>query len=124
MTRVEVSTGIPFDEFRSAFEKAAPAFDFEAAYRIVARGGDWAAVRAAAEANAPTGLMVYWTIDALPLMADDLDGDVVFSIDKPSTPFGSLGVEAITAVGQDLDRQVAALLRVIGVDADAAFATG
>lgn len=44
-------------------------------------------------------------------------------MDRPSAAFGSLGVDAITAVGEDLDRKVAALLRVLGVDAEAAFAT-
>jgi hypothetical protein len=164
MTRVDVSTGMPFDEFRAAFEKAAPPFDVQATYRFITEGGSWDEVRAAAQANAPNGLMVYWTIDATPLMAlaghatkaveyllgnhviaetmfrynprallyaplrvlvaaDSLD-NAVFSIDRPSTVFGSLGVEAITAVGHDLDRKVASLLRVIGVDAGAAFTAG
>ena len=114
-------------------------------------------MRSAAEANAPNGLMVYWSIDASPLMglaghrtkaveyllgthvtaesmlrynprallyaplrvlvhADSAD-NAVFSIDRPSAVFGSLGIGAITAVGQELDRKVAALLAVIGVDA-------
>ena len=164
MTRVDVSTGVPFDEFRAAFEKAAPPLDAEATYRVITRGGSWDDVRAAAEANAPNGLMVYWSIDATPLMAvaghrtraveyllgnhviaesmfrynprtllyaplrvliyADADDNAVFSMDRPGTAFGSLGVDAITAVGEDLDRRVAALLRVIGVDADEAFATG
>ena len=164
MTRVDVSTGMPFDEFRRAFEKAAPPFDFEATYRVIAQGGSWDDVRAAAAANAPNGLMVYWTIDAMPLVgvaghrtkaveyllgnhviaesmfghnprallyaplrvliASDSADNAVFSIDRPSTAFGSLGADAITAVGRDLDRKVAALLRVTGVDADAAFGTG
>ncbi len=164
MTRVDVSTGMPFDEFRAAFEKAAPPFDFETTYGIVTGGGSWDDVRAAADANAPNGLIVYWTIDATPLMGAagnrtkaveylvgnhviaesmfrhnprallyaplrvlvfaDADDNAVFSIDRPSTAFGSLGVDAISAVGEDLDRKVAALLRVIGVDVDVAFATG
>jgi hypothetical protein len=44
-------------------------------------------------------------------------------MDRPSAAFGSLGVDVITAVGEDLDRKVAALLRVLRVDAEAAFAT-
>jgi uncharacterized protein (DUF302 family) len=164
MTRVDVSTGVPFDEFRAAFEKAAPPVDIEATYQVITQGGNWDDVRAVADANAPNGLMVYWTIDATPLMAAaghrtkaveyllgnhviaesmfrynprtllyaplrvllyaDADDNAVFSMDRPRTAFGSLGVDAITAVGEDLDRKVAALLRVIGVDADAAFAAG
>jgi hypothetical protein len=163
MTRVDVSTGMPFDEFRAAFEKAAPPFDFETTYRIIAQGGSWDDVRAAADANAPNGLIVYWTIDGTLLMSvaghhtkaveyllgnhviaesmfrynprtllyaplrvliySDADDNAVFSMDRPSAAFGSLGVDAITAVGEDLDRKVAALLRVVGVDAEAAFAT-
>jgi hypothetical protein len=41
-------------------------------------------------------------------------------MDRPSAAFGSLGVDVITAVGEDLDRKVAALLRVLRVDAEAA----
>ena len=162
MTRVDVFTGMPFDEFRAAFEKAAPPFDFESTYRIIAGGGTWDDVRSAAEANAPNGLMVYWSIDASPLMGlaghrtkaveyllgnhvtaetmfrynprallyaplrvlvHAVSSDIaVFSIDRPSAVFVSLGIGAITAVGQELDRKVAALLAVIGVDAHAAFA--
>ena len=46
MTRVDVATGIPFDEFINAFEKAAPPMDQAAMERIVAAGGDWDDVRA------------------------------------------------------------------------------
>jgi len=164
MTRVDVSTGVPFDEFRAAFEKAAPPFDSEATYRVIRQGGTWDDVRAAAEVNAPNGLMVYWTTDVTPLVAvaghhtkaveyllgnhviaesmfrynprallyaplrvliyADADDNAVLSMDRPGTAFGSLGVDAITVVGEGLDRKVAALLRVVGVDADEAFATG
>jgi hypothetical protein len=57
------------------------------------------------------------------LIYSDADDNAAFSMDRPSAAFGSLGVEAITAVAEDLDRKVAALLRVLGVDAEAAFAT-
>ena len=45
----------------------------------------------------------------------------MFSIDQPSTAFGSLGIDEVTEVGLSLDRKVAALLRVIGVDPGDAF---
>lgn len=161
MTRVDIRTGMAFDEFRAAFEKAAPPFDYDVTYRIVAGGGSWDDVCAAAGANAPNGLMVYGTIDATSLLAvaghrtkaveyllgnhviaesmfrhnaltllyaplrvlvhADADDNAVFSMDRPSTAFGSLGVDTITAVGEDLDRKVAALLRIVGVDAGTAF---
>jgi hypothetical protein len=43
-------------------------------------------------------------------------------MDKPSTMFGSLGIAEVTEVGLSLDREVANLLRVIGVDPGDAFA--
>jgi hypothetical protein len=161
MTRVDVATGMAFDEFRAAFEAAAPKADVAAAYRIIDSGGTWDDVLAAAAANAPNDLMVYWTIDASlltvagysrtraveyllgnhtiaetmfrhdprallyaplrVLIYEDADGNAVFSIDQPGKAFGSLGIEDVTEVGEGLNRKVANLLRVIGVDADAAF---
>jgi uncharacterized protein (DUF302 family) len=56
------------------------------------------------------------------LVYSDADGHAVFTMDKPSSAFGSLGIAAVTAVGEGLDRKVANLLRIIGVDADEAFA--
>jgi Domain of unknown function DUF302 len=161
MTRVDVATGMPFDDFRAAFEHAAPAADVAATARLIANGGNWDDVLAAAAANAPNDLMVYWTIDAAPLFTvaghrtraveyllgnhtiaetmfrhdpkallyaplrvliyEDADGNAVFTMDQPSRAFGSLGIDDVTEVAKGLDRKVANLLRVIGVDADAAF---
>ncbi len=162
MNRIDIATGVEFDEFRSAFEKAAPPFDQASAQDIIERGGTWDEICTAAAINAPNGLMVYATIDALPLLrlaghttkaveyllgnhtiaetmfrhdprallyaplrvlvyADD-DGAAVFSMDQPSAAFGSLGIAEVTKVGEDLDRKVVNLLRVIGIDAARAFA--
>lgn len=55
------------------------------------------------------------------LVYADADGNAVFSMDQPSAAFGSLGIAAVTGVGEELDRKVANLLRVIGIDAAAAF---
>jgi uncharacterized protein (DUF302 family) len=161
MNRIDVSTGVGFDEFRAAFEKAAPPFDPASVQEIVERGGTWDEVLAAAAINAPYGLMVYATIDALPLLSlaghstqaveyllgnhtiaetmfrhdprallyaplrvlvyADAEGNAVLSMDQPSAAFGSLGIAEVTKVGQDLDRKVANLLRIIGVDAAEAF---
>lgn len=64
MTRVDVDTGIPFEEFIAALEQAAPPVDQKALQRIVADGGDWDDVRAVAAENAPNDLMTYAKIDA------------------------------------------------------------
>jgi Domain of unknown function DUF302 len=162
MTRLDVLTGIAFDDFRAALEKAAPAFDPGPIQEIVAEGGSWEDVRAAVAVNAPNDLMIYATIDAVPLFGlaghrtraveylignhviaetmfrhdsrallyaplrvlvhEDGDGNAVFSMDQPSTAFGSLGIDEVSEVGRGLDRKVVALLGVIGVDARDAFA--
>jgi uncharacterized protein (DUF302 family) len=161
MNRIDIGTGVEFDEFKAAFEKAAPRFDPSTVSAIVDRGGSWDEVLAAAEVNAPNGLMVYATIDAVPLFLlaghttkaveyllgnhtiaetmfrhdprallyaplrlliyADPDGNAVFSMDQPSPAFGSLGIPEVTKVGESLDRKVANLLRVIGIDVEQAF---
>jgi hypothetical protein len=42
-------------------------------------------------------------------------------MDQPSAAFGSLGIAEVTKVGEDLDRKVVNLLRVIGIDAEREF---
>jgi uncharacterized protein (DUF302 family) len=161
MNRVDVCTGVEFDEFRAAFEKAAPPFDPAPVRQIAERGGTWDDVRAAVATNAPNDLMVYARIDGTELLAvaghrtkaveyllgnhviaetmfrhdprallyaplrvliyADADGNAVFSTDQPSAAFGSLGISEVTEVGEGLDRKVAHVLRVIGIDADRAF---
>jgi hypothetical protein len=68
LNRIDIFTGLEYDGFVAAFEEAAPEFDRAAMQAIVARGGSWDDVLAAAAANAPNDLMVYAKIDALPLM--------------------------------------------------------
>ncbi len=68
MNRIDVFTGLEFDWFVAAFEKAAPPFDPASVQAIVERGGNWDDVVAAAASNAPNDLMVYAKIDALPLL--------------------------------------------------------
>ena len=162
MTRVDIATGVPFDEFVAALERAAPPFDRAPMQRIVAAGGSWDDVRAAVAKNAPNELMVYAKIDATELFSvaghrtpaieylignhviaetmfrhdpkvllyaplrmlvyRDSDGNAIFTMDRPSAGFGSLGIAEVTKVGEALDRKVVNLLRVIGVDAEPAFA--
>ncbi len=162
MNRIDIATGVEFDEFIAAFEKAAPPVDRAVVQQIAERGGGWDDVLAAAATNAPNGLMVYAKIDGLPFFAlaghttkaveyllgnhtiaetmirhdpkallyaplrllihADADGNAIFSMDQPSAAFGSLGIAEVTKVGESLDRKVANLLQVIGIDADQAFA--
>lgn len=162
MTRVDIATGIPFDEFVAALEKAAPPFDSSAIQRIVAQGGNWDDVRAAVTKNAPNELMIYAKIDAAELLEvaghrtraieylignhviaetmfrhdpkallyaplrmlvySDADGNAIFTMDRPSIAFGSIGIPEITKVGEGLDRKVVNVLRVVGVEAEQAFA--
>lgn len=157
MSRVDISTAVPFDDFRSRFEHAAPAFDAEPFQRIIEAGGSWGDVQTAVEETAPHGLMRYATIDATPMMSlagqttkaveyllgnhviaesmfrhdprallyaplrvlmfSDAGDNAVFSLDQPSTAFGSLGIDEVTRVGLGLDDKVAALLQFLGVDA-------
>ena len=67
LNRIDIATGVEFDEFIQAFEKAAPNFDRESVRRLVEKGGTWDEVLAAAKINAPNDLMVYAKIDAVPL---------------------------------------------------------
>ena len=69
MTRVDIATGVPFDEFVTALEKAAPPFNPEPVHRIAADGGNWDEVRHVVAENAPHDLMVYAKIDATPLFS-------------------------------------------------------
>jgi hypothetical protein len=161
MTRVDVDTGIAFEQFIAALEKAAPPVDRTAVERIAAAGGDWDDVRAAAAENAPNDLMVYAKIDGRGyfgiaghhtpaveylignhviaetmfrhdpkallyaplrmLVYGDADGNAVFTMDQPGPAFASLGIAEVAEVGLELDRKVANLLRVVGVDVGQAF---
>jgi hypothetical protein len=69
MTRVDVATGVPFDQFVAALEKAAPPVDRAVFAEIADSGGDWNDVLAAAAKNAPNELMVYAKIDATELFS-------------------------------------------------------
>jgi hypothetical protein len=162
MTRVDIATGVPFDQFVAALDKAAPPVDRAAFAKIAESGGDWDDVLAAAAKNAPNELMVYAKIDATELFSlaghrtraieylignhviaetmfrhdakallyaplrmlvyTDGDGNAIFTMDQPGPAFGSLGIDEVSKVGKGLDRKVVNLLRVVGVDAEQAFA--
>lgn len=155
-TRIDIVTGLAFDDFVAAFEAAAPPFDPAPVERVRAAGGTWDDVRAAVVRNAPNELMVYARIDATPLLAvaghriraieylvgnhviaetmfrhdpkallyaplrmlvfSDSDGDAVFTMDRPSAAFSSLGIPEVTEVGKALDQKVVNLLGLAGVD--------
>jgi uncharacterized protein (DUF302 family) len=162
MSRVDIATGITFDEFVAKLENAAPPLDRAEMERIVAARGNWDEVRAAVAKNAPNELMIYAKIGGTELLSlaghrtraieylignhviaemmfrhdpkallyaplrmlvySDADGNAVFTMDQPSTAFASLGIADVTKVGEGLDRKVVNLLRVVGVDAEQAFA--
>ena len=61
------------------------------------------------------------SLDEVLLVYADADGNAVFSMDQLRAAFGSLSIAAVTRMGEDLDRKVANLLRVIGTDASQAF---
>jgi uncharacterized protein (DUF302 family) len=70
VSRLDIHTGTSFEDFRQAFETAAPSFDVAAVQAaITARGGTWDDIRDAVAANLPHGLMVFASIDAGALMA-------------------------------------------------------
>jgi uncharacterized protein (DUF302 family) len=47
---------------------------------------------------------------------EDADRRAWFTVDQPSTQFASFGISAVTAVGVELDRKLAALLEALRVE--------
>jgi hypothetical protein len=156
MVRLDIPTGMAFDAFTAAFERAAPPFDTGVALRAGQSPGGWNEFKAAVATNAPNELVIFGKIDATPLMAiaghrtkfteyllgnpvtaesmlryhpatmlyaplrilvhsDDNDC-AIFTLDQPSAVFGGFGIPQVTEVGIGLDRKVANLLRLIGVE--------
>lgn len=79
VTRIEIETGMPYNDFVTAFEKAAPAFDPGPVELVPESGGTWDDVRAAIAANAPHDLITYTRINATPLLS--VAGHTVRSIE-------------------------------------------
>jgi hypothetical protein len=50
------------------------------------------------------------------LIWEDERGRARFTVDQPSTQFGSFGITAVSAVGVELDRKLAALLEALRVE--------
>jgi hypothetical protein len=59
-----------------------------------------------------SGIMLYAPLRTL--IHEDANGATWFCVDQPSTHFGSFGDPAITEVGIELDRKLAALLEHLG----------
>jgi uncharacterized protein (DUF302 family) len=55
---------------------------------------------------------------------EDRDGTAWFSADQPSTQFSSFGIGAISEVGLELDRKLAGLMEVLGVEVPSALRRG
>lgn len=68
MTRLSISTGIPFDEFCTAFEQAAPPFDPAPFLQIAETGGTWEQIEDATAKLAPNDLLIYARLDARPII--------------------------------------------------------
>ena len=52
---------------------------------------------------------------------EDSAGGAWFTVDQPSTQFGSLGLPEVSTVGVELDRELAALLEALDVDVPGAL---
>ena len=52
---------------------------------------------------------------------EDEHGRAWFTADQPSTQFGSFGIPAVSAVGVELDRKLAALLDALDVEVPTAL---
>jgi len=55
---------------------------------------------------------------------EDSTGGAWFTVDQPSTQFGSLGLPEVSNVGVELDRRLAALLEALDVDVPEALLQG
>jgi len=53
---------------------------------------------------------------------EDADGNAWFSFDQPSTQFSSFGIPAVADVGVELDRKLARLLDVLGIEVPSSLA--
>lgn len=73
VTRFEIDTGQDYDGFRTRYEAAVPAWDAERTYGLVAESAGWDRIVELADENAPLGFMIYWRLDAQPLLG--LAGD-------------------------------------------------
>jgi hypothetical protein len=65
------------------------------------------------------GVMLYAPLRTA--IVEDADQAAWFTIDKPSTQFGSFNTPQITRVGHELDRKLAALLQHLGAPVPAAL---
>jgi hypothetical protein len=54
---------------------------------------------------------------------EDSDANAWFTVDQPSTQFASFGIPAVAEVGVELDRELAKLLHVLGLEVPKALAT-
>ncbi|RZT15895.1 hypothetical protein EV589_4050 [Mycobacterium sp. BK558] len=68
MRRLNIFTGIPFGDFRTAFEKAVPVFDPAPYADIIREGGSWNDIEAEVAARAPYDLLLYAVLEATALM--------------------------------------------------------
>ena len=153
--RITIQVDAPFEEFRSRYEEAVPAFQAERFASLVEARASWQDVLDATADNAPRDFIIYWSGDFTELMrlagdrgrcveylmgnhtiaqrmyrynpaillyaplrtaiVEDADGNTWFTLDQPSSCFGSFNTPQVTKVGLELDHKVAALLVHLGL---------
>ena len=160
--RITIQVDASFDEFRSRYEAAVPAFQGERFDGLIERQASWPEVLDATAENAPHDFILYWSADFTALMAlagergrcveylmgnhaiaqrmyrhnpaimlyaplrtaivEDAGKTTWFTLDQPSSRFGSFSTAPITKVGLELDHKVAALLTHLGARVPAELA--
>src|SRR5271154_6660514 len=149
--RLTIRIDDSFDGFRHRYEQAVPVFQSARFASLVERGVDWQAILEATADNAPHDFILYWSHDFTSLMSlagdrgrcveylmgnhtiaermyrynpailEDADGATWFTVDQPSTRFGSFSTPQITEVGIELDHKLAALLQHLEAPVPAAL---
>ncbi len=88
MNRIDINTGVEFEEFIAAFENAAPPFDPATLSEIAERGvGNHAIAETMFGHDPKIGLYAPLRL----LIHADAEGNAVFTMDQPSPAFGTWG---------------------------------
>jgi hypothetical protein len=152
--RITIQVDASFDDFRTRYETAVPAFQRERFASLIEKQASWPDILTATADNAPHEFILYWSHDFTSLMRlagdrgrcveylmgnhaiaermyryntaillyaplrtaifEDADETTWFTLDQPSSRFGSFNTPQITKVGLELDHKVAALLEHLG----------
>ncbi|MBD5653608.1 MAG: DUF302 domain-containing protein [Candidatus Eremiobacteraeota bacterium] len=69
VSQLSIRLDEPYEDFRQRFLAAVPPFDAARLNEFVERRAAWSEVVAAADATAPHGFFIYWSLDVDPSMA-------------------------------------------------------